>query len=43
MDVLEYEQVKSLGEQQREDMVNLGKSLLSVACRMQVTRQTENQ
>lgn len=33
VDVVEYDQVKTVAEQQREDLVSLGQTLLTVACR----------
>ena len=38
MDVVEYDQVKSVAEQQREDLVSLGQTLVTVACRAFVTQ-----
>jgi len=43
IDVLEYDQVKSVVEHQREDIVSLGMTLLTVASRAIVTPQTINQ
>lgn len=43
MDVLEHEQAISLSAKQREDIVNLGTCLLTVACRCFVTNQNRQQ